>query len=576
MISIYRHLFYFFVAIFGLSFPALAQNLSNPNVILIVADDLGWNDVGYHGSEIATPNLDALQAGGVELDRFYTAPMCSPTRAGLLTGRYPIHFGLQRDVINVWDSLSGLPPEALTIPEIMAQAGYTRRALIGKWHLGNRCLDYHPLTHGFTEFYGFYNGQTTYFEHLTQNTLDWHRDYDPSYDAGYATDLFTAEALRFIEDSAEESPFFLMLTYSAPHTPLEAPEPCIEPYQDIVDEERRIFAGMVGCMDASIGQVVAKLDSLNLRNNTLLLFMSDNGGQTASGADNTPLKGGKGTAWEGAIRVPAFVNWPGGLRPRRVTEPVAYIDIAPTLARVVGLTYPAGTFDGVEIYNLMRRGRPLAPRSLYVYRGPEDDEDMAVVQREWKLVRIGPNLLTGEPATTQELFQINLDPTEATDVSAQYPEKVTTMLAEMATFRALQPDWGVDPDDVKPPGWKAPFEWLMVDCPWLEILPLSSPFAAEKAVKPTALPLLATNGGVYPNPFSQEATYTLTLPQAAYLRVQVVDVLGRTVSVLHEGLLPADVQHRFTLSATGLANGLYHLVATADRLYDHQTVLLVR
>lgn len=576
MLRFFRRLYSVIITVAILSFPVSAQNTSKPNVILIVADDLGWNDVGYHGSEIATPNLDALRAGGVELDRFYTAPMCSPTRAGLLTGRYPIHFGLQRDVVNVWDSLSGLPPDALTIPEIMAQAGYTRRALIGKWHLGNRCLDYHPLTHGFTEFYGFYNGQTTYFDHLTQNTLDWHRNYDPNYDAGYTTDLLTSEALAFIEDSSDEGPFFLMLTYNAPHTPLEAPEPCIEPYHDIADEERRTYAGMVSCMDAGIGQIVARLDSLNLRNNTLILFISDNGGQTASGADNNPLRGGKGTPWEGGIRVAAFANWPGGLRSRRIAEPVAYIDIAPTLAHLVGLNYPAGTFDGVEIYNLMRRGRPLLPRSLYVYRGPEDDEDMAVIQREWKLVRIGPNILTGDLPTTQELFQINLDPYETTDVSAQYPDKLEAMLAEMSAFRALQPDWGVDPDNTKPPGWQAPDEWPMVECPWLEIPPLFAPFAAEPTLPLPKQTAFATGSGIYPNPFSQEATYTLTLPEGGYVRVQVVDLLGRTVSVLHDGPLPAEVEHQFTLTATGLANGLYHVVTTADHFRNSRTVLLVR
>jgi len=198
--------------------PGYGQS-DKPNIILILADDLGWNDVGFHGGIAKTPNIDRLADESLELSHFYVAPICTHTRAGMLTGRYPIRFGLMRAVIPPWRTHC-LPPQEETLPEMLARGGYANRAVLGKWHLGHSDPKYHPLNQGFTSFYGAYNGSIDYFTHKREGELDWHRDFEPSYDEGYVTELPTDEAVDYIHRHKDDTtPFFLYLPYTAPHSP---------------------------------------------------------------------------------------------------------------------------------------------------------------------------------------------------------------------------------------------------------------------------------------------------------------------------------------------------------------------
>ncbi|MEZ5367470.1 MAG: sulfatase-like hydrolase/transferase, partial [Bryobacterales bacterium] len=283
-----------------------------PNVVLIVSDDQGWNDVGFHGGEIRTPNLDRIASQGVELNRFYACPVCSPTRAGLATGRYPIRFGMQRAVCRPFLDV-GVPPEEETVAEMLGRAGYAARGAVGKWHIGHSRLRYHPLRQGFTFFYGHYNGNIDYFTHMRDGELDWHRGFDSSYDEGYSTDLIADEAVRFIEEQAGgESPFFLYVPFNAPHAPLQVPAKWLDDYASIGDKDRRTYAAMVAAMDAGVGRILEALDRTGVTNDTLVWFFSDNGGPGTG--DNTPLRAGKGTVYEGGVRVAAALRWPGKVR----------------------------------------------------------------------------------------------------------------------------------------------------------------------------------------------------------------------------------------------------------------------
>lgn len=216
------------IALFCMS-EAYSQNNNKPNIIIIVADDLGWGDVGYHNSDIKTPNLDDLSRLGIRLSRFYVAPVCSPTRAGLLTGRYPNRFGLRETVIPPWRDF-GLNPSEELLPELLAKAGYNNRAILGKWHLGHSKPEYYPLENGFTHFYGHLNGAIDYFTHKRESELDWHNDYQSSYDQGHTTDLLTKDAVKSIKQYAKQGPFFIYLAYNAPHGPLQATREDLELY----------------------------------------------------------------------------------------------------------------------------------------------------------------------------------------------------------------------------------------------------------------------------------------------------------------------------------------------------------
>ena len=443
--------------------PKAPAKAGRPNIVVIVADDLGWGDVGYHAGKIATPNIDRLAAEGVRLERFYVCPVCSPTRAGLMTGRYPIRFGLMRCVVPPW-SRYGLPPGEQTLAEMLARAGYVRRGVVGKWHLGHADRKYHALNQGFTHFYGHYNGAIDYFTHVREGQLDWHRGFETCRDAGYSTGLLAAEAERFVRQSPADKPFFLYVPFNAPHSPFQAEDADLRKYGHLAGR-RRTYAAMVHAMDRGIGRILKALDDRGLAEDTLVLFFSDNGG-VAGVADNRPLRGAKATVYEGGIRVPAVIRWPrGALRGGRAVDArMGYVDVYPTLKRVVGLDLPdPNPLDGRDMLDVIRGRAEAQERDWFSFLAMNDRaEKIAVTTDTWKLVVHGAGVLDRRPGAKRrvELFRIARDPHEKTDLADRHPDVVQGLLAKLRTFRAMKID-GVRAYAAGRKGFRAPENWTI-------------------------------------------------------------------------------------------------------------------
>ncbi|MDH3582871.1 MAG: sulfatase-like hydrolase/transferase, partial [Phycisphaerae bacterium] len=452
-----------------------------PNVVLILADDLGWADVGYHGGYIKTPHIDRLAREGVELDRFYVCPMCSPTRASLLTGRYAIRFGLSRAVIPPWRRF-GLDTAETTLPQVLAKAGYRHRGIFGKWHLGHHEPKWHPIARGFTHFRGHYNGAIDYFTHEREGQRDWHVDFEPTREDGYTTDLIADAAARFIEQHADEGPFLCYVPFNAPHSPFQALQKYLDRYAHLDAAARgkagggkrktkgpsreRILAAMISSMDDGIGHILAAIDRAGVRENTLIWFMSDNGGIKGVAKNNLPLRGDKLQVFEGGIRVPACVRWPAGFPGgRKLTAPMGCIDVLPTLMAAAGLREHGGKpLDGIDMLGVLRGQTPRVKRDLYFYHGQNgpEKEHLALITPKWKLVILGPDVSrnpAGSPGHQRLLFDIIGDPYEETDLSAKEPETVAAMTHRLVEFRKLQPKDSAPPYGQGRAGFKAPKDW---------------------------------------------------------------------------------------------------------------------
>jgi len=419
------------LALLGAVAPAHAQG-KKPDIVHIVADDLGWKDVGFNGcTDIKTPNIDALAAGGAKFSQFYTQPMCTQTRAALMTGRYPFRCGLQTMVI---PSVSGygLDTAEWLLPQCLKEAGY-KTAIVGKWHLGHGDKKYWPKQRGFDYQYGAIIGELDYFTHSEGGVLDWFRDNEPVKEEGYTTTLIGKDAAKLIEGHDTRAPLYLYLTFNAPHTPYQAPQEYIDRYTSIKDPTRRTYAGMVACLDDEIGRVVTALDSRKMRENTLILFHSDNGGtrnakfagvladvsKITLPCDNGPYREGKGTNYEGATRVCAAANWPGHIKPQTVDGLIHAVDLYPTLASLAGAsTAKCKPLDGVNVWDTIAQGKP-SPRSEIVYN--IEPFRAAIRQGNWKLV-----WRTVLP-TSVELFDLGQDPYEKHDLAAAHPEKVAAL-----------------------------------------------------------------------------------------------------------------------------------------------------
>ncbi len=454
---------------------ALAAN-DRPNLVFILSDDQGFADIGYRSAEIKTPHLDALAASGVRLEHFYVQPVCTPTRAALMTGLYPLRLGLQLGVIKP-ESRHGLPLTARTLPHALREAGYFT-ALAGKWHLGNGAPEYLPTARGFDRQYGFYLGMTDYFTHEREGGLDWHRNDRALREEGYATDLIADEAVAVIEEHAGGTkPFFLYVAFNAPHTPLQATEPWLTRFASIADKKRRTHVAMIAHMDDAIGRIVAALDRKKLRNNTLIVFSSDNGANTPVG-DNTPFRDQKGSVYEGGVRVPAFAVWPGRLPAgHRVQQPLHMVDWHPTLLRLAGAKLPAGvTLDGRDLWPVLTdpKAAPLHD-DILINAAPGTG---ALRRGDWKLVVNGQLRFKGgtpsanfawadllkesklppEDADRQqiELFNLADDPAESRNVASAHPELVRELTTRYEAYaRQAVPLVGGD----SPPGFKAPAVW---------------------------------------------------------------------------------------------------------------------
>ncbi len=414
-----------------LALAALAGG-TKPNLVHIVADDLGWKDVGFNGcTDIKTPNLDKLAAEGARFTQFYVQHMCTPTRAALMTGRYPFRYGLQTIVIPTAASY-GLDTNEWLMPQCLKEVGY-ETAIIGKWHLGHADKKYWPKQRGFDYQYGAMIGELDYFTHDEHGVLDWFRNNRPVREKGYTTTLLGKDAARLIEKHDMSKPLYLYLAFNAPHTPYQAPKEYIDRYPNIADPTRRTYAGMVACLDDEVGRVVAALDKKGMRNNTLILFHSDNGGtknkmftgQMADVSkinlpcDNGSYRDGKGTLFEGACRVCACANWPGHVKPQTVDGIIHAVDIYPTLAALASAsTAQCKPLDGVNVWDTIAEGKP-SPRTEVIYN--VEPFRGAVRQGDWKLI-----WRTVLPSSV-DLYNLAEDPYETNNVAAAHPDKVIAM-----------------------------------------------------------------------------------------------------------------------------------------------------
>jgi arylsulfatase A-like enzyme len=428
-----------------------------PHIVCFLADDLGWKDIGYHGSDIKTPHLDRLAAAGAKLEQFYVMPVCSPTRAALMTGRYPMRTGLQTGVVRPW-ARYGLPLDERTLAQALKEAGY-ETAITGKWHLGHFEPDYLPTRRGFDHQYGHYNGAIDYFDHTREGGLDWHRDGKALREDGYSTDLIGAEAVRLIKTRDTAKPLFLYVPFNAPHAPLQAPEEYVRKYAAIKDAQRRKYAAMVTCLDDNVGRIVAALQDRGLAEGTLIVFSSDNGGPTGQGAANGELRGGKGGLYEGGIRVPAFAVWPGRIRPGTVvSEPLHMVDWYPTLARLAGSSLEQKQpLDGRDILPTIAAGKPTPHADILINVEPNQG---ALRAGPWKLIVHGklPGPDGGRPERV-ELYNLATDVGETTNVAAKEPKRVEELLARLNGYaKEALPPKGAGTQN-KPADFKAPAVW---------------------------------------------------------------------------------------------------------------------
>ena len=372
----------------------------HPNVIVIMTDDLGYVDVGFNGSiDIPTPNIDRIAHQGVRFTNGYTPySVCSPSRAGFITGRYQQRFGYERNAqYRPNDPNMGLPQNEKTISEVLGQVGYTS-GVIGKWHLGAH-ISNHPLNRGFDFFYGHLGGGHRYFpEELTiedsysinDEPLSYRtwimRDHQPEKTDEYLTDEFSKEAVKFIEKN-QKNPFFLYLAYNAPHGPLQATTKYLDRFDHIKNKKRKTYAAMVSAVDDGIGGILEHLESLDIIENTMIFFLSDNGGpEPKNGSNNGPLREGKSSIYEGGNRVPFAMQWTGEIEPMVYEYPISSLDILPTIAALTHAPLLADRpLDGVNIIPYLKgekKGRP--HQTLYVRKF--DDDLYSVRDGDLKLV----------------------------------------------------------------------------------------------------------------------------------------------------------------------------------------------
>ncbi|MEX2185789.1 MAG: sulfatase-like hydrolase/transferase [Pirellulales bacterium] len=414
-----------------------------PNILLIVADDLGWRDVGWHGggwhgaNKIRTPHMDRLVREGVELDQHYVQPVCTPTRVALLSGRYPGRFG-PHDLTP--SNLRALPPGTLTLASALKSRGYATY-LSGKWHLGV-LSEWGPNHYGFDHSYGSLAGAVDPWTHQYRAgpyAKTWHRDGKLFDEEGNATELVARQAVAWIREQKREPtrPWFVYVPFQAVHIPIDAPDEFKRVYDGEKfyddakkDDSARRFAAFVTQLDAKIGELVRALDETGQRENTLIVFTSDNGGLLSGGnayvsevpptpvlSDNTPLRGQKGQLYEGGIRVPAFVNWPGKLAPRKVTAVMHAVDWMPTLSGLVGFEAEENPqWDGRDMWPVLTGEKQAdEPRTIYwAY-----SKGSALRHGDWKLI----DRRNGK----RELFNLGDDPSEKRDVSASEPARVAEL-----------------------------------------------------------------------------------------------------------------------------------------------------
>ncbi|XP_043194127.1 arylsulfatase I-like isoform X1 [Amphibalanus amphitrite] len=484
--------------------PALCDgaNTNQPHIVFILADDLGYNDVSWHNSDILSPTLEALAREGVILEQNYAQPLCTPSRSALLSGRYPFHVGRQHDVLSP-HMPTGLTINVTLLPERLRSAGYSTH-MVGKWHQGNCAPEYLPHHRGFDTFLGFWCGQLEHYNHTVQDALDfWDGDRPlPELDGVYATSVFTDRAESIIKEHNASRPLFMYLSAQNPHAPLEVPSEYEELYPATMNADRRTYSAMVTALDDSVGRVVQALKDADLYSNSVILFVSDNGGSVFSNhgsrdgfaGNNYPLRGDKNTLWEGGTRTPAFIHSPLLERAGYVSHELIHItDWMPTLLRLAGASADGDPLDGFDQWPMLSAGQPSA-RTEMVYNIDEKLPNAALRIGDMKLLwgdnsgssdwypvlEALPNSSDRAPASARRsvrsslgslgdypvyLFNVTADPTERQDLSSLMPETVQAMLERLLELsKELVPADLPDPDPRGAPvdgvwttGWCEPY-----------------------------------------------------------------------------------------------------------------------
>ena len=466
-----------------------------PNVIIFLVDDLGWADISLRGAPIDTPSIDSLFEEGVTLDRFYATPICSPTRAALMTGRDPMRLGMSYSVVMPWMN-NGVHPDEHFMPESFKTAGY-QTAMVGKWHLGHSQEIFHPNARGFDDFYGHMHTEVGYFPPFAnQGGIDFQRNGTTISDKGYETFLLADEATRWIEARNKEKPFFLYMPFLAPHTPLEAPDDLVKKYADLEDKReltrslsidrtrtlngfspsaRPMYAAVVDGLDQAIGQVLDTLSAEGIEEETIILFSSDNGGAAyaGGGADNFPLRGGKGDTYEGGIRVIAAMKWKGKIEAgSKFSSIMTVMDVFPTLASAAEVPMlNTKEIWGRDMWPGMRDSNEikLSKNVYFASETPNYGEfHTTVFNDKWKLVQVITSSLL-EINVNNQLFDINNDPNEYKNLANKYPKLVEMMADQIRKWRALHPISGIRAQIVPPPGWRAPKDWTSYTIPLEEL-----------------------------------------------------------------------------------------------------------
>ncbi|KAM4607432.1 arylsulfatase I [Polymixia lowei] len=466
-----------------------------PHLIFIMVDDQGYGDIGYHGSDIHTPALDQLAEEGVKLENYYVQPICSPSRSQLMTGRYQIHTGLQHSIIRPRQPLC-LPPDTPTLPERLAEAGYATH-MVGKWHLGfcrPGCL---PTGRGFQSFLGTLTGSGDHFSYRSCDGaeacgFDLHDGHRPAWEmaGNYSTLLYVERVKQILRNHDPSEPLFLYLSLQAVHTPLQVPDHFLHRYSSLDNRPRRHFAAMLSCLDQGVGEVVQELRTTGLYRNSVLIYSSDNGGQPLSGGSNWPLRGGKGTYWEGGVRAVGFVHSPLLKRKGAVSRALIHIsDWYPTLLGLAGALSSHRGLDGHDVWSAISEGLP-CPRTEILFnidpvsRRPGEPDDRALALNgfgiwdtavraairagDWKLLTgivgdgdwIPPQTLPGGPERLQGLekrhyqrgksvwlFNITADPYERSDLAEVRPAVVKHLLTRLAEYNQTAVEARNPPDD---------------------------------------------------------------------------------------------------------------------------------
>jgi arylsulfatase A-like enzyme len=403
-----------------------------PNIVFFLIDDLGYGDCGFNGGkEIKTPNIDKLARSGAVLESHYVQPVCSPTRAAFLTGRYPTRTGVYTVVRP--HAKWGLPLQERTLANALKDVGYTT-AIVGKWHLGEFDPAYYPRARGFDHQHGLYFGAIDNYTHMRDGSHDWHHNDVELREEGYSTHLLTKESCRLIKSQEKSKPLFLYVPYNAVHSPLQVPEKYLEPYGDLKGPRKQL-AGMLAAVDEGIGEIARALEESGMRDNTLIVFSADNGGPKPG--ENGPLKGYKGSVDEGGVRGCAFATWPGKIPAgQRIQEPVHVIDWYPTLVKLANGTLDQKLpLDGKDIWPVLTSQARTPHEAILCAQSPNR---VAIRMGDWKLVQVSAKEEESkskkvkkktEAASSErlELYNLASDIGESKNLATSEPERVAMM-----------------------------------------------------------------------------------------------------------------------------------------------------